>query len=89
MGTSTSSNGPKGGVSLIPQWLDQVSGEIENGGHRQGGGAKKQLDLAPDRRFANVRRALNQYTKTGEKEYVGKALGSYSKKGWGGIKKSN
>lgn len=44
------------------------------------------LGIAPARRFANARRELGAYAKTGNRESLGRAIGHYSKTGMGGPK---
>ena len=94
MGTSASSNGPHGGVSFDPPWLDDI--EIpgnkvdtdlpnENDPHTQ----EEQIDpskvnIAPPRRFSNARRALTEYTRSGDSDSLRRALGHYSRTGMGG-----
>ncbi len=86
MGTSASSNGPGFGVSLDPEWLDDIdvpnshsdntiptTSDIENS-----------LLIAPKARFSNARRRLNDYARTGNTDSLRKALGHYSKTGMGG-----
>lgn len=98
MGTSGSSDGPKGGVPFDPPWLnnltppqpgdkpppnDQGSGD-ENSGDGQPVPQTKPPDIAPPRRFFNARRALNEFVHTGEKDAFKKAIGHYSHTGMGG-----
>ncbi|KAF0092544.1 MAG: hypothetical protein FD141_728 [Fusobacteria bacterium] len=96
MGTSTSSNGPNGGVSFDPPWLD----EIEMPGSTTSSDASKENDLglqdedidntkiniAPPRRFSATRRALNNYAQSGDSDSLRKALGHYSRTGMGGAR---
>lgn len=94
MGTSVSSNGPHGGVSFDPPWLD----DIEIPGHEvptylpnenYPNTQEEQIDpskvnIAPARRFSNSRRALTEYTRSGDSDSLRRALGHYSRTGMGG-----
>ncbi len=93
MGTSTSSNGPNGGISFDPPWL--VS-EEEDGNVSIPEPESPELsfldiptvlrpnDIAPRARYAPARKALNQYIASGNRNVLKKALGAYSRKGMGG-----
>ena len=103
MGTSTSSMGPGAGVSLDPEWLDDI--DIPNTGNIQSDQQKiendenenlinnntqdniETPDLAPKFRFANARRGMGEYARLGSKESLRKSLGHYSKTGMGGAEK--
>lgn len=95
MGTSSSSSGPKSGVSFDPPWLnsvaselgsplEQISGEQVVQSPQQTEPAKQPLGIAPPGRFGNARRYLGEYVKTGDRGSLRKALGNYSRKGMGG-----
>jgi len=95
MGTSSSSSGPKSGVSFDPPWLnsvasalgsplEQISGEQVVQNPQQAEPAKQPLGIAPPGRFGNARRYLGEYIKTGDRGSLRKALGNYSRKGMGG-----
>lgn len=93
MGTSTSSNGPCGGISFDPPWLtpEDDSGdnvpvpEIENPDLPFTDIPPSPPDnIAPKARYAPARKALNQYISSGNRDTLRKALGAYSHKGMGG-----
>lgn len=101
MGTSASSMGPGAGVSLDPEWLDDIelpnqgngqpdSQNDDNGENDNQSDDEKQDDkkpvLAPQRRFAGARRSMGEYVRTGSKDSLKKSLGHYSKTGMGGAK---
>ena len=91
MGTSTSSNGPSGGVSFDPPWLisERDNGDISISDTEQ---LKLPLaplplqvdNMAPRARFAPARKGLNQYISSGDHQDLKKALGGYSRRGMGG-----
>ncbi|GAB6142420.1 hypothetical protein JCM14076_31500 [Methylosoma difficile] len=95
MGTSSSSSGPKSGVSFDPPWLnsvaselgsplEKISGEQSSQNPRQIESVNLPLGIAPPGRFGSARRYLGNYAETGDKSSLRKALGSYSRKGMGG-----
>lgn len=101
MGTSTSSSGPGAGVPFDPPWLDSLGGDEVGGADAVPASddesnnesapvpeREEPKDIAPPRRFANARRELGAYARSGSKEALGKALGHYSKTGMGGAKKA-
>lgn len=99
MGTSTSSSGPGAGVPFDPPWLDALGGDGVGGDDTVPASDdesdnesapppehEESEDVAPPRRYANARRELGAYARTGSKEALGKALGHYSKTGMGGAR---
>ena len=100
MGTSASSMGPGAGVSLDPEWLDDIElpnqGDNQSDGHtddssekdNQSDGKKpddnEKPDIAPKFRFANAGRGMGEYVRSGSKDSLRKSLGHYSKTGMGG-----
>ena len=102
MGTSTSSMGPGAGVSLDPEWLDDIElpnqentqqdGQSDDkGGEDDQSDEKERIDnekseLAPKARFANARRGMGEYVRSGSKDSLKRSLGHYSKTGMGGAK---
>jgi hypothetical protein len=52
MGTSSSSSGPKSGISFDPPWLNSVASQNA----QQDGTTNSPLGIAPVRRFGNARR---------------------------------
>lgn len=98
MGTSTSSSGPKGGVPLDPPWLDQLGdaqpsvgtpadGDLAEGDAQPRPQATdRPAGIAPARRFANARRELGVFARTGSREALGRAIGNYSRTGMGGAR---
>ncbi|MEI8120442.1 MAG: Qat anti-phage system associated protein QatB [bacterium] len=47
---------------------------------------RKPLDTAPQRRFANARRALGEFARTGKEDAFRRAVGHYSRTGMGGAR---
>lgn len=101
MGTSTSSSGPGAGVSFDPPWLDQLGGEAPAVGGGDVSDADGDEDaessgdspdvvpaegVAPPRRFADARRLLGNFARTGNRESLGRAIGHYSRTGMGGAR---
>lgn len=102
MGTSASSMGPGAGVSLDPEWLDDIElpnqGDNQSDDHNddssekdnQSDGKKpddnEKPDIAPKFRFASARRGMGEYVRSGSKDSLRKSLGHYSKTGMGGAK---
>jgi len=90
MGTSTSSKGPGSNVSLDPPWLDDVAGDIGSGSSVPPGDSSTPMSppgatgTAPPGRFGGARRAMGSYARTGDSQYLGRALGHYSRQGSGG-----
>ncbi|MGP9504321.1 Qat anti-phage system associated protein QatB [Specibacter sp. AOP5-B1-6] len=87
MGTSQSSSGPGGGVSLVPPWADQLDDpeppEVE--APSEGVGTVKPLEfLAPPARFRDTRRALGGFVRSGDTRYLKRTLGHYVRTGYGG-----
>ena len=97
MGTSSSSFGPRSGVSFDPPWLKSVESEIglplekisgkplqSEKNHLQLEPTVHPVETAPPRRFCNARRNFSKYIKSGNQMHLKKALGSYSRIGMGG-----
>jgi len=96
MGTSGSSDGPLGGVPFDPPWLDDI--ETPQPGNDQqpddqgpddgdsGDGQAEPSEFAPPRRFANARRALGEFARTGSEDAFKRAVGHYSRTGMGGAR---
>ena len=100
MGTSTSSSGPRSNISLDPPWLDGLVG-AEGG---DGNGAPPQpppppgagnsppasppSQIAPARRFANAKRNIGNFVRTGSQESLGRGIGQYSRSGMGGARQA-
>jgi len=82
MGTSASSNGPGSGVSLDPEWLDDI--EIPNDEQKSDGNVSSGVIIAPRARFSNARRNLGEYVRSGDRNSLRKSLGNYSRNGMGG-----
>lgn len=103
MGTSASSMGPHAGVSLDPEWLDDIEipdqDNIQSDNQKDVNGEEdNQIEddkqenigipnIAPKFRFANARRGMSEYVSSGNKESLRKSLGHYSKTGMGGAEK--
>lgn len=102
MGTSASSMGPGAGVSLDPEWLDDIElpndentqpdGQNDDNSESDNQSDKKESDdienpeIAPKFRFASARRRMGEYVRSGSKDSLRKSLGHYSKTGMGGAK---
>ncbi|XPV68788.1 MAG: Qat anti-phage system associated protein QatB [Halarcobacter sp.] len=95
MGTSTSSGGPGPGVSMDPPWLDDLGSELpslpNDGNTEVPNDDKKEpkkdnpnQEVAPPRRFADARRYLGNYARSGDRTSFRKSMGHYSKTGMGG-----
>lgn len=77
MGTSRSSTGPRGGVPLVPPWLEQPSGA---------GSPPETPPIAPSQRFPSTKRAISSALRGGDSNAVRSTLGGYVSKGYGGAK---
>ncbi|MFA5197753.1 MAG: Qat anti-phage system associated protein QatB [Patescibacteria group bacterium] len=102
MGTSTSSSGPGAGVGFDPPWLDQIGNPLiipsvpadePNGNNPRETAPPDQplevnqpVSVAPARRFANARREMGIFARTGDEGHFRKAVGHYSHLGMGGAK---
>ena len=102
MGTSASSMGPGAGVSLDPEWLDDIElpnqdndqpdcqndddSENDNQSDEKEPDYNEKLVIAPKFRFASARRGMGEYVRSGSKDSLRKSLGHYSKTGMGGSK---
>lgn len=85
MGTSSSSSGPGSGLPLDPPWLEYLMSNVISGA-----GALNTpippLENSPERRFFGARTNLGKYGDSGGSESLRRALGHYSKNGYGGSK---
>lgn len=104
MGTSASSMGPGAGVSLDPEWLDDIElpnqdntpsdGQNDDNSENDNQPNEKEVDdgeklvpdIAPKFRFASARKKMGEYVRSGNKDFLRKSLGHYSKTGMGGAK---
>lgn len=90
MGTSGSSVGPVGGVPFDPPWLDDIeTPQPDDQGPDDSDSGNGQLgppEVAPPRRFANARRALGEFARTGSENAFKRAVGHYSRTGMGGAR---
>lgn len=100
MGTSASSMGPGAGVSLDPEWLDDIelpnqdntqsedddNTENDNQSDEKEPDDNEKPDIAPKFRFASARKGMGEYVRSGNKDSLRKSLGHYSKTGMGGAK---
>lgn len=92
MGTSTYSRGPGKNVPFDPEWLDDIEDPFQDSSNDmdQYNNDQEPKDpevlflLAPERRFANARRAFGNFVRTGDRSSLVKAFGHYSKTGMGG-----
>lgn len=85
MGTSSSSSGPRSGVSFDPPWIDT---SVEAVGVAPSDVLVEIPALAPvvagRARFAEARRNLNEYVQSGDRRALQKALCGYVRRGLGG-----
>lgn len=100
MGTSQSSGGPAGGVSLVPPWVpdpsespaDASTGDPAEGDDQQDpaqGAATqppppKPSPIAPKARFRDARRSLGDWARSGGSARLRRGLGHYVQSGLGG-----
>lgn len=88
MGTSQSSSGPGGGVPLVPPWADDVGPSAADGGDEgqesNEPDGQEQILLAPRARFRDTRRALGEFTRSGDARGLRRALAHYVRTGYGG-----
>lgn len=105
MGTSTSSAGAGVNVPLTMPWEDKLqslpigSGEVnitpetEEEKVDQDGTAPSDAnfdnELSPPRRYASARRELRKFATNSEQSNLKKAIGNFSKSGFGGAKKTS
>lgn len=89
MGTSSSSKGPKGGVSFDPPWLDSIVSSLNGstGVSASAVGAGESV-LAPPNRFTEARRNLSAYMRNGRAGSLRRAIGSYVRNGLGGTSRA-
>lgn len=85
MGTSTSSSGPKGGVSFDPPWVDQLVDDIAIPASQ----AAAAVGVAPPARFRAARSALKHFAVSGDRSDFRRAVGHYSRSGMGGAKNAS
>lgn len=88
MGTSSSSKGPKGGVSFDPPWLDATIAAIGNVSVPLPSTTQDASDFAPSNRFTAARRNLGIYMRSGESQSLRKAIGHYVRHGLGGASRA-
>lgn len=84
MGTSSSSKGPKGGVSFDPPWLDTAIAALGDAPTPLFVTPHDTLALATTNRFTAARRNLSAYMRNGESASLRKAIGHYIRQGLGG-----
>jgi hypothetical protein len=88
MGTSTSSRGPGPNVSLDPPWLDDVLDGLGGDAVPPADGdpvpPKGASGTAQPARYAEARRELRKFIKSGNTDNLRDAIGHYSRKGSGG-----
>lgn len=102
MGTSTSSSGPGSGVPLVPPWAPaappllpdppDVDVQAQNGAQPPAEEKAPEPNLpgnAPPARFGPTRRALGDYGRTGNRDDLRRALGSYVSRGYGGSRSTS
>lgn len=99
MGTSQSSNGPLGGVPMVPSWVpDPPDGEMPDGGApppadgatdgpsdgQPAPSPPTPVPYAPTGRFGPARLNLGNFARTGEADSMRRGVGHYVRKGYGG-----
>lgn len=105
MGTSTSSAGAGVNVPLTMPWEDKLqslpigSGEVDitpeteeekvDQDDTAPSDANFDNELAPPRRYASARRELRKFATNSEQSHFKKAIGNFSKTGFGGAKKTS
>jgi len=95
MGTSTSSSGPRSGVSLSPSWLEELTIVTPNVGSEEPGeqdseqssSQMEEDEVAPPRRYADAKRELGKFVRTGNISSLSRGIGHYSRTGMGGSRK--
>ena len=97
MGTSTSSPGPRGNVSLIPPWVEDIDlpssppAEDEQNPDEEVQPAtlpNVPLPIAPARRFAGARYNLGLFAESGSEDRMKRGVGHYVRKGLGGSRRA-
>ena len=83
MGTSQSSKGPGSGVPMVPPWADDATQENNKKDSKESS-QTQQTPVAPKARFGPARRNLGDFAKSGEKNNLKRALGQYTRGGYGG-----
>lgn len=99
MGTSQSSNGPLGGVPMVPSWVpDPPDGDTPDEGAPPPAESKPDapgdkpstpappapVPTAPAGRFGATRSNLGNFARTGDTRSMRRGLGHYVRKGYGG-----
>ena len=85
MGTSSSSKGPKGGVSFDPPWIDSDVAEITGLPiPMDSDKPSAENDLAPSNRFTDARRNFRAYITDGRAQSLQRSIRSYVRHGLGG-----
>ena len=102
MGTSASSSGPRGGVPLVPPWVDDVgddsspapdgdnvvSPDQDEPASEQDQATPQQPAIAPRARFRATRMNLGSFSRGGESDALKRGLGHYSRSGLGGSRQA-
>ena len=98
MGTSTSSSGPSGNVSLIPPWVEDETNfpvlplpddEQEPEEEQPLTPPDDPPPLAPPRRFASARYYLGQFAESGSEDRMKRGVGRYVRTGLGGSRRAS
>jgi hypothetical protein len=86
MGTSQSSDGPGGGVPMVPSWTPPPPAEdlSEQPQATPTPPPLTPVPLAPPARFRDARRALGDYARSGDRSALGRSVGHYVRTGYGG-----
>jgi hypothetical protein len=100
MGTSASSDGPGGGVPLVPPWVpdptsanppqdEDVVGPADGDGQQgqpdpQQPAQAQPVPIAPAGRFGGARLNLGKFARNGKPRDMRRSLGQYIRKGYGG-----
>lgn len=89
MGTSSSSKGPKGGVSFDPPWIDTDIAKISGTPIPIASNTNtSELILAPGNRFTDARRNFRAYIKNGRSQSLQRSIRSYVRHGLGGVSRA-
>lgn len=93
MGTSNKYGSPKSNNPLVPSWLEDPTGDNNNGPNKNGDQNSDQPyqplpNPGESNRFTSFRRNFNNYIRYGDRNSLKKALSEYVKSGTGGKQKA-
>ena len=90
MGTSSSSKGPKGGVSFDPLWIDSDIAKISGTPISVASNTNpSEIILAPANRFTDARRNFRAYINDGRSQSLQRSIRSYVRHGLGGVARAS